>query len=52
MFLYPKYYYKNIQSINLEKLYEDKIKGIILDVDNTLIDYQLNMPARSKRMGR
>lgn len=51
MFLYPEYYFKNIQSVDLKKLHEKKIKGIILDVDNTLIDYKQKMPNRSNRMG-
>ena len=48
MLLYPKYYYKNVQSIDLEELYKAKIKGIILDVDNTLIDYKRIMPEEIK----
>ena len=44
MLFYPKFYYKNVQSIDLDKLYELGIKGIILDVDNTLIDYKRIMP--------
>lgn len=42
--LYPKMYYKNIQSINIEDLISADIKGLILDVDNTLIDLNQNMP--------
>lgn len=44
MLLYPNFYYKNVQSINLEELDKIGIKGIILDVDNTLIDYKRIMP--------
>lgn len=44
MLLYPKFYYKNVQSIDLEELYKLGIRGIILDVDNTLIDYKRIMP--------
>lgn len=44
MLLYPKFYLKNVQSIDLEELYKLGIKGIILDVDNTLIDYKRMMP--------
>ncbi len=43
MILYPDFYFKNVQSIDLEELKKSNIKGIILDVDNTLIDYQKNM---------
>lgn len=44
MLLYPKFYYKNVQSIDLNMLYDIGIRGIILDVDNTLIDYKRVMP--------
>lgn len=44
MLLYPRFYYKNVQSIDLELLYNLGIRGIILDVDNTLIDYKRIMP--------
>lgn len=44
MLLYPDLYFKNVQSIDLAELSASKIKGIILDVDNTLIDYKLTMP--------
>ena len=39
MNLYPKAYFKNIREIDIEFLKKNKIKGIILDVDNTLINY-------------
>lgn len=48
MILYPDFYYKNVQSIDLDKLNELKIKAIILDVDNTLIDYKRIMPSEVK----
>ena len=38
MILYPDFYCKNIKDVDIEKLKENNIKGIILDVDNTLID--------------
>ena len=38
MFLYPKFYLKNVKDIKIELLRENNIKGLILDVDNTLID--------------
>lgn len=44
MLLYPKFCYKNVQSIDLNLLYSLGIRGIILDVDNTLIDYKMVMP--------
>ena len=48
MLLYPKLYYKNVQSIDLDELDRLKIRGIILDVDNTLIDYKRIMPDEVK----
>lgn len=44
MILYPKKYIKSVKEITLELLEQNNIKGIILDVDNTLIDYYKNMP--------
>lgn len=43
MIFYPKGYFKKVSEISLEYLKENNIKGIILDVDNTLIDYYRNM---------
>jgi len=42
MLLYPKIYIENVTKINLELLNKNNIKGLILDVDNTLIDYDKN----------
>ena len=43
MIFYPKKYLKNVKEITIEMLNENKIKGLILDVDNTLIDYDRKM---------
>lgn len=43
MIFYPKGYFKKVSEISLEYLKENNIKGLILDVDNTLIDYYRNM---------
>ena len=43
MIFYPDKYFNNILGITYEFLYENKIKGIILDVDNTLIDFEKNV---------
>lgn len=43
MILYPKQYLKNVTEFNIEMIKQNGIKGIILDVDNTLIDYYKNM---------
>ena len=38
MLIYPKAYFTRIQDITIQFLLENKIKILILDVDNTLID--------------
>ena len=43
MNIYPKVYLKNVQEITIQFLMENKIKALILDVDNTLIDYYKNL---------
>lgn len=43
MVLFPDMYYKNVQSIDLMDLEKRNIKGIAIDVDNTLIDYAQNL---------
>jgi hypothetical protein len=44
MNLYPKIYLNKVHEITYEMLEENNISGLILDVDNTLIDYYRNMP--------
>ena len=39
MVLYPKIYLKNATYLNKEMIEKYNIRGIILDVDNTLMDY-------------
>lgn len=43
MILYPKSYFKKIEDINIEFLQKNKIKALLLDLDNTLIDYNQNI---------
>lgn len=43
MNLYPNLYVKKVEDITIEKLLKNKIKVLILDVDNTLIDYYKNL---------
>lgn len=38
MKLYPKFYLKSVKNIDDDLLKKNNIKGLILDVDNTLID--------------
>ena len=42
--LYPNEYFKSVKNINLELLQKNNIKGLILDVDNTLINLDKKMP--------
>lgn len=39
MILYPKFYLDKVEQITIEFLQKNEIKALILDVDNTLIDY-------------
>ena len=43
MKIYPRLYCKNILEVTPEFLKENNIKALILDVDNTLIDYDKNL---------
>lgn len=43
MKLYPNLYLTNIKEITIDLLKKHKIKGLILDIDNTLIDYDKNL---------
>ena len=44
MILYPKLYLNSVTEISMEILEQHHLKGLILDVDNTLIDINKNMP--------
>ena len=43
MNIYPKTYLNSVKDITIQFLIENKIKALILDVDNTLIDYYKNL---------
>ena len=43
MFFYPDYYCDRVTDITIDLLKENDIKGMILDVDNTLIDFNQNL---------
>ncbi len=43
MSIYPNGYFSKVEDITIEYLLENKIKILILDVDNTLIDYYENL---------
>lgn len=43
MILYPKANFNNVREIKIDFLHKNGIKALILDVDNTLIDYEKNL---------
>lgn len=43
MIFKPNVYFSTVQDITIEFLMKNKIKALILDVDNTLIDYDKNL---------
>lgn len=43
MKLYPNAYFKKVTDITVEFLKENNIQGLMLDIDNTLLDYDLNI---------
>lgn len=50
MLIYPNAYLENVTKITIEFLMKNNIKGIILDIDNTLIDYDKVLLKRSKKL--
>lgn len=49
MLIYPNSYFKSVDKITIEFLRKNKIKALILDVDNTLIDYYKNISIQVKQ---
>ena len=43
MIIHPKIYINKVEEITAEYLHKKEIKALILDVDNTLIDYNKNL---------
>jgi hypothetical protein len=43
MILYPDGHFEKVEEITIKYLQDNKIKALILDVDNTLIDYQKHL---------
>ena len=43
MKIYPDAYLKNVEQITIDFLKTNNIKALILDIDNTLIDYNKNL---------
>ena len=49
MLIYPNSYFKSVDKITTDFLKKNKIKALILDVDNTLIDYYKNISIQVKQ---
>lgn len=43
MLLYPRLYLENVLQINYDILQKNNIQGLILDMDNTIIDFNKNI---------
>lgn len=50
--IYPNAYFNKVEEITIEFLQKNKIKVLILDVDNTLIDYNRNMSESVKKWAK
>lgn len=46
--IYPKKIYDKLEDINIKELLKNSIKGVILDVDNTLIDKETQVLTEPK----
>lgn len=44
MFLYPRAYFESVKNITIHFLNDNNIKALILDVDNTILDFNKNIP--------
>ena len=44
MLIYPKIYLKTVKDITIDFLEQNNIKALILDVDNTVLDFDLKIP--------
>ncbi len=48
--IYPKAYFSSVLDIKIGFLIKNKIKALILDVDNTLIDYNKKFIRRNCKL--
>ncbi len=46
MLIYPKVYLENVTKITMDLLKKNNLKAIILDIDNTLLDFDKNLLER------
>ena len=52
MIYYPNAYLKSVQNITIDFLKQHNLKALILDVDNTLIDYYKNLAEVKKQWAK
>lgn len=52
MLLYPNKHLNKVEDITIEFLQKNKIKALILDIDNTLIDYNRKMSQDVKKWAK
>lgn len=52
MFIYPNEYFNKVEEITIEFLKKNKIKALILDVDNTLINYEKKVIRKKLQNGQ
>ena len=52
MFIYPNEYFNKVEEITIEFLKKNKIKALILDVDNTLINYEKRLSEKVAKWAR
>lgn len=45
MILYPKQYRPNVYAINYQELYDQGYRGILFDIDNTLVPFDVAEPS-------
>lgn len=50
MLIYPNAYLENVTKITIEFLKENGLKAVILDIDNTLLNYDKVLLKRSQRV--
>ena len=48
--IYPKEYLENVTKITIEFLRRNSLKAIILDIDNTILDFDKNLLERCYRL--
>ena len=50
--VYPKAYFDKIEKITIEFIKKNNLKALILDMDNTLINYKKEMPENIEKWAK